>query len=79
MLDVSNLTNQEMTLNYTGNKTILIEAKESCRVPVSVERCDLDRVIADYKDKHKNDYNQGEDFLKAGALPKSCSLVIIHR
>lgn len=46
MLDVVNLTAQEMSLNYTSNKTILIEAKESCRVPVPVDRCPLDRILA---------------------------------
>lgn len=46
VLDVVNLTAQEMSLNYTSNKTILIEAKESCRVPVPVDRCPLDRILA---------------------------------
>lgn len=32
---------QEMLLNYTLNKNIVIEARESCRVPVPVERCSL--------------------------------------
>lgn len=43
MLDVNNLTAQEMMLNYTTNKNIVIEARESCRVPVPVERCPLFR------------------------------------
>lgn len=43
VLDVVNLTAQEMSLNYTSNKNILIEAKESCRVPIPVERCPLER------------------------------------
>lgn len=30
-----------MMLNYTTNKNIVIEARESCRVPVPVERCPL--------------------------------------
>ncbi|XP_055539117.1 protein brunelleschi [Wyeomyia smithii] len=46
VLDVVNLTVQEMSLNYTSNKTILIEAKESCRVPVPVDRCPLERILA---------------------------------
>lgn len=41
VLDVTNLTAQEMMLNYTQNKNIIIEAKENCRVPVPVERCPL--------------------------------------
>lgn len=48
VLDVANLTAQEMSLNYTSNKTILIEAKESCRVPIPVERCPLEQVMQDY-------------------------------
>ncbi|XP_058454101.1 protein brunelleschi [Malaya genurostris] len=46
VLDVVNLTVQEMSLNYTSNKTILIEAKESCRVPVPVDRCPLERILS---------------------------------
>lgn len=46
VLDVVNLTAQEMSLNYTSNKNILIEAKESCRVPIPVERCPLERFYA---------------------------------
>lgn len=42
MIDVSNLTTQEMSLNYTENKNILIEAQESCRVPIPVDRCEID-------------------------------------
>jgi trafficking protein particle complex subunit 9 len=46
VLDVVNLTAQEMCLNYTSQKNILIEAKESCRVPVPVERCPIDRLLS---------------------------------
>ncbi|KAH8378403.1 hypothetical protein KR093_011176 [Drosophila rubida] len=46
VLDISNLTAQEMSLNYTDNKNILIEAKESCRVPIPVDRCSLEQVCA---------------------------------
>lgn len=38
VLDIANLTSQEVSLNYPDNKTMLIESKESCRVPVPVER-----------------------------------------
>lgn len=51
VLDVSNLTTQEMTLNYSLNKTILIEAKESCRIPVPVDRCDLNRLLSEKKEE----------------------------
>ncbi|KAH8279570.1 hypothetical protein KR018_002003 [Drosophila ironensis] len=46
VLDISNLTAQEMSLNYTDTKNILIEAKESCRVPIPVDRCSLEQVCA---------------------------------
>lgn len=46
VLDVINLTAQEMTLQYTANKNIIIEARESCRVPVPVEKCPLEQLLA---------------------------------
>lgn len=46
VLDVANLTSQEMTLQYTDNKYILVEARESCRVPVPVTRCPLEKIRA---------------------------------
>jgi hypothetical protein len=49
VLDIANLTTQEVSLNYPDNKTILIEPKESCRVPVPVERCPLDKILFDYQ------------------------------
>lgn len=48
-----------MMLNYTMNKNIVIEARESCRVPVPVERCPLFR-----RDQHhENDKNQNSKSL----------------
>lgn len=35
-----------MSLYYTATKNIIIEAKESCRVPVPVEKCPLERLMA---------------------------------
>lgn len=46
VLDITNLTAQEMTLNYTNNKNISMEANESCRVPIPVDRCSLEEVWA---------------------------------
>lgn len=54
MLDVTNLTAQEMMLNYTMNKNIVIEARESCRVPVPVERCPLYKRSQDDEDEDQN-------------------------
>ncbi|CAG9788774.1 unnamed protein product [Diatraea saccharalis] len=39
VLDVTNLTSEEMDFHYTPTKHILIESKESCRVPVPLDRC----------------------------------------
>lgn len=47
-----------MTLNYTPNKTILIESKETCRIPVPVERCDLDRLLAEHKASEKDEISK---------------------
>lgn len=44
VLDVVNLTSHEMLFNYTNGKNIVIEAKESCRVPVPVERCPIEKL-----------------------------------
>lgn len=55
VLDVANLTAQEMSLNYTSNKTILIEAKESCRVPIPVKRCPLEQVMQEYHKSRENE------------------------
>ena len=41
VFDVLNATNSEMELKYSENKSILIEPKETCRIPVPVERCPL--------------------------------------
>lgn len=58
MLDVVNLTAQEMSLNYTSNKNILIEAKETCRFPVPVERCPLEKLLI--SSTHNNEYNENQ-------------------
>ncbi|XP_045451417.1 protein brunelleschi [Melitaea cinxia] len=39
VLDITNLTNEEMDFHYTPTKHILIEGKESRRVPVPLDRC----------------------------------------
>ncbi|XP_039275687.1 protein brunelleschi isoform X4 [Nilaparvata lugens] len=44
VLDIINMTNQELDLNYTDAKSILIEENESCRVPIPVERCPLSKI-----------------------------------
>lgn len=44
-------------LNYTMNKNIVIEARESCRVPVPVERCPLFK-----REEEKDDDDQNSEF-----------------
>lgn len=60
VLDIANLTMQEICLNYPNNKKMLIEPKESCRVPVPVERCPLDKILSDYQQKQQQHYNSNE-------------------
>ncbi|VEN36763.1 unnamed protein product, partial [Callosobruchus maculatus] len=50
VLDIVNLTNQEMELQYTSGKTMLVDGQESCRVPVPVDRCPLSKLSAFYQD-----------------------------
>uniref|UniRef100_T1J6X1 Uncharacterized protein n=1 Tax=Strigamia maritima TaxID=126957 RepID=T1J6X1_STRMM len=45
VLDILNPTEHEMEVQYTENKKILIEAKETCRIPVPVERCPVSNFI----------------------------------
>lgn len=44
VLDITNMTNQELELKYTSTKSILIEENESCRIPIPVERCPLSKI-----------------------------------
>ncbi|KAL3284966.1 hypothetical protein HHI36_019095 [Cryptolaemus montrouzieri] len=58
VLDIANLTSQEMELEYAPSKTMLIEGHESCRVPVPVERCPISKVknlYVDNVDQYKGD------------------------
>lgn len=41
VLDVANQTGHEMELEYTEGRCMFVEATESCRVPVPVDRCPL--------------------------------------
>ncbi|XP_017781590.1 PREDICTED: protein brunelleschi [Nicrophorus vespilloides] len=48
VLDIANLTSQEMELHYTSSKHMLIEGHESCRIPVPVDRCPLSKLTKLY-------------------------------
>lgn len=50
VLDVANLTSQEMELEYTKSKCMLIEGHESCRVPIPVNRCPLSKISDFYEE-----------------------------
>nr|XP_013189816.1 unnamed protein product [Amyelois transitella] len=50
VLDVSNLTSEEMEFHYAAGKHILIESKESCRVPVPLDRCPFNAAPAKLDD-----------------------------
>lgn len=52
VLDVANLTSQEMELHYTPTKHMLIEGHESCRVPIPVNRCPLSKLTKLYMDQN---------------------------
>ncbi|XP_030380620.1 protein brunelleschi [Scaptodrosophila lebanonensis] len=84
VLDISNLTAQEMSLNYTHNKNILIEAKESCRVPIPVDRCSLEQVCAaraaEYAENMERELCFRTQLLSfSDALSKLCSTHIAER
>nr|CAD7197339.1 unnamed protein product [Timema douglasi] len=49
VLDVANLTSEELELHYTPSKFILIEGLESCRIPVPVDRCPLSKLTKLYR------------------------------
>ncbi|XP_060523752.1 protein brunelleschi [Cylas formicarius] len=57
VLDVANLTSQEMELHYTPTKHMLIESQESCRIPVPVDRCPFSKLLDFYDnpEQGKND------------------------
>lgn len=44
VLDVTNMTNNEMELHYTQTKCIYMEGRESCRIPVPANRCPLSKL-----------------------------------
>ncbi|XP_054156473.1 protein brunelleschi-like [Oppia nitens] len=54
VLDALNVTTQEMELHYTATKEILIEANETCRIPVPIERCPLVDDETDSDDKRED-------------------------
>ncbi|KAK4874594.1 hypothetical protein RN001_013954 [Aquatica leii] len=58
VLDIANMTSQEMELYYTPTKHMLIEGHESCRVPVPVNRCPLSKLTKLYMDQNSGMNNR---------------------
>lgn len=54
VLDLLNSAPHEMDLHYTPTKHILIEAGDSCRVPVPVDRCPLVTLSQVYRKIYSN-------------------------
>ncbi|XP_046452687.1 protein brunelleschi-like isoform X2 [Daphnia pulex] len=51
VLDILNATQHEMELQYSSCKHIAIEALDTCRIPVPVERCPLVKLTHVYTEK----------------------------
>ncbi|CAH1283288.1 unnamed protein product [Diabrotica balteata] len=60
VLDIANLTTQEMELQYTPMKTMLIEGQESCRVPIPVDRCPLSKLTGLFQEMDENSDNRND-------------------
>ncbi|KAG8296970.1 hypothetical protein J6590_045812 [Homalodisca vitripennis] len=65
VLDIANMTSQELELKYGTNKSLLMEENESCRIPIPVERCPLTKIGKLFK--------TGESVSDLMELNKSCS------
>lgn len=64
VLDVLNATSQEMDLQYSSGKHIAIEAGDSCRIPVPVERCPLAKLTHVYSGSDLSPEQQMEEIAK---------------
>ncbi|GAB6019419.1 hypothetical protein CHUAL_001000 [Chamberlinius hualienensis] len=45
VLDILNASDHEMEVQYSTNKRILVEANDTCRIPVPVARCPLSKLV----------------------------------
>lgn len=64
VLDILNATSQEMELYYSSTKHIAIEALDSCRIPVPVERCPLVKLTHIYTENDSSPEQQLEEIAK---------------
>lgn len=65
-----------MSLNYTDTKNILIEAKESCRVPIPVDRCSLEQVVAARAAEVAENLEKGKEAIWCSFVPNPNDLNI---
>ncbi|XP_026321258.1 protein brunelleschi [Hyposmocoma kahamanoa] len=73
VLDVTNLTNEEMDFEYASGKHILIESKESCRVPVPLDRCPFNAPPTRLKDDDSIDVRSTSTGALSNSLELMCS------
>lgn len=64
VLDILNATQHEMELQYSSCKHIAIEAQDTCRIPVPVERCPLVKLAHVYTESDLNPEQQLEKIAK---------------
>lgn len=64
VLDVLNATSQEMELYYSSFKHVAIEALDTCRIPVPVERCPLTKLAHIYLENALSPEQQLEEIGK---------------
>lgn len=64
VLDILNATPHEMELQYSSSKHIAIEALDTCRIPVPVERCPLSKLTHVYTGIDSNPEHQLEKIAK---------------
>ena len=64
VLDILNATPYEMELQYSSSKHIAIEALDTCRIPVPVERCPLAKLTHVYTGNDLNPEQQIEKIAK---------------
>ncbi|XP_072944663.1 protein brunelleschi isoform X1 [Epargyreus clarus] len=82
VLDVRNLTAEEMELHYAAGKHLLVEGGEACRVPVPLERCPFDAVPARTDDDETTECRSagsGASGGSSGALEAACAAHVAAR
>ena len=72
VFDVLNATMHEMELQYSTNKSIVIESKETCRIPVPVQRCPLS---FSSPEKHIDDQRLGDEKEGGGKIKHDLHLL----